>query len=389
LSGRAFILHVMADISILDQSVHAAPKGYTVKGAQEIRIKSVTGSFDGTGAGGSWIPAVQIVDPSGFVVLTAVADSTLAAGASADVSWFPGVAPSGSGGIAGVTWEHNDALVAVEPGGDFEDSSSVAWTVTDDAANTRAKIAATVLTFPSSILHPALVNSEHGWAEFANAGDVLPKGAASRTFEVWAKLNGDPGAHDLYFYMHGPNSVAGDSFGLLHNGNVAFAPNMAFNYGGANSNFTQYIEWNDTNWHHFVVAYDGNVTLQMYLDAQASPTLTLPQVENVAATQPLIIGNFQASGSLGTALLAEMAVYSGQLSSSRVSAHYAARFNGQYSAAVLADAPIVYYRFADAGVGLTMADSSGNGHNGTYSGQFTPNSAANNFCYLVVQGAVV
>lgn len=79
----------MPDISILDPAVHAAPKGYTVKGAQEIILRCVSGSFDGTSAAGSFVPAVQVVDPSGFIVGTYVLGSTLVAGASADVSWFP------------------------------------------------------------------------------------------------------------------------------------------------------------------------------------------------------------------------------------------------------------------------------------------------------------
>jgi hypothetical protein len=95
----------MPDISILDPTVHAAPKGYTIKGSQEIVIKAVTGSFDGTGAAGNYVPAVQVLDPSGFVVGTYTLGTTLTAGASADVSWFPGLgrgSGSGSGGGGGV-----------------------------------------------------------------------------------------------------------------------------------------------------------------------------------------------------------------------------------------------------------------------------------------------
>ena len=86
----------VADVSILDSSVHAAPKGYTVKGAQEIIVRSVTASFDGTSAAGSFVPAVQIVDPSGFVTGTYPLDSPLAVGALADISWFPGLGAGSS-----------------------------------------------------------------------------------------------------------------------------------------------------------------------------------------------------------------------------------------------------------------------------------------------------
>ena len=81
----------MADISIQDPAVHPAPKSYTIAGAQEIILKGVSASFDGSGAASSWVPAVQIVDPSGHVVGTYPCGTALAAGASADVAWFPGV----------------------------------------------------------------------------------------------------------------------------------------------------------------------------------------------------------------------------------------------------------------------------------------------------------
>lgn len=81
----------MTDTPILDPAVAAAPKQYKVAGAQEIVLKGVTASFDGTGAAGSYVPAVQIIDPGGTVIGTYTLNETLAAGASADVSWFPGI----------------------------------------------------------------------------------------------------------------------------------------------------------------------------------------------------------------------------------------------------------------------------------------------------------
>lgn len=81
----------MTDVSILDPPVKAAPKAYTIRGAQEVVVKGVTASFDGTSAAGPFVPAVQIIDPAGIVIGTYVLGQTLAAGASADVSWFPGV----------------------------------------------------------------------------------------------------------------------------------------------------------------------------------------------------------------------------------------------------------------------------------------------------------
>ena len=55
-----------------------------------------------------------------------------------------------------------------------------------------------------------------------------------------------------------------------------------------------------------------------------------------------------------------------------VADHYVAAGGGggSYSAAVLADGPLAYYRLGDSS-GTTMTDSSGNGRNGTYAGSPT------------------
>ena len=81
----------MADVALLDNETAATPTGYTVPGAQEIILKSVTATFDGTGAGGSFVPTLEILAPNGSVLAACPVASSVAAGASADVSWFPRV----------------------------------------------------------------------------------------------------------------------------------------------------------------------------------------------------------------------------------------------------------------------------------------------------------
>lgn len=82
----------MSDVSIRATAVTPAPMDYKVPGAQEIAPKSVTASMDGTGAGSGWYPCLQLLDPAGNVMFSAVSTTVLAAGASADVSWFPHIA---------------------------------------------------------------------------------------------------------------------------------------------------------------------------------------------------------------------------------------------------------------------------------------------------------
>lgn len=81
----------MADVALTIGSSAPAPLGYTVPGAQEIDLVAAFASFDGTGAAGAFLPTLRLKASSGQVVWEAIADTAVAAGASADVSWFPGV----------------------------------------------------------------------------------------------------------------------------------------------------------------------------------------------------------------------------------------------------------------------------------------------------------
>lgn len=66
----------------------AAPVSYTVSGDQRFTLVGVRATFDGTGAGGPFLPCVQILSPAGHV-LSQTIGLAVAAGASADVSFFP------------------------------------------------------------------------------------------------------------------------------------------------------------------------------------------------------------------------------------------------------------------------------------------------------------
>lgn len=88
----------MADVSIVAAATANVPRDYLIPGAQEILPKSVSAQMDGSAAASAWFPCLQVLDPSGRVMFSAVSSTAMAAGASADVSWFPRVtsAPGGS-----------------------------------------------------------------------------------------------------------------------------------------------------------------------------------------------------------------------------------------------------------------------------------------------------
>lgn len=81
----------MADTAYVDRSTQAAPKNYTLAASQLLAVKAIRASLDGTGAGTAFLPALQMVAPDGTVMWTSVPASTIAAGGSADATWFPNV----------------------------------------------------------------------------------------------------------------------------------------------------------------------------------------------------------------------------------------------------------------------------------------------------------
>jgi hypothetical protein len=102
----------MPDGAIVIPDTAAAPKDYTLSGAQEIALKSVRALIDGTGAGSAFLPTLQLLDPNGHVMWEGAAQSTVAAGGSADVSWFPVGAQLGGGDSGAVI-----SAFAQDPGG--------------------------------------------------------------------------------------------------------------------------------------------------------------------------------------------------------------------------------------------------------------------------------
>ena len=66
----------------------SAPLTYTVADAEGFDLAGVRATFDGTGAGGAFLPCVQILSPAGHVMAQTIGSSVLAGG-SADVTFAP------------------------------------------------------------------------------------------------------------------------------------------------------------------------------------------------------------------------------------------------------------------------------------------------------------
>lgn len=85
-----------AQLSIGD--VADAPLTYDVPDAQVIGLVCANAVYDGAGAGGSWLPALELVSDSGHVIARAIPQTSVAAGGSAEVTFGPFLGPPGGGG---------------------------------------------------------------------------------------------------------------------------------------------------------------------------------------------------------------------------------------------------------------------------------------------------
>jgi len=82
------------DRQILVTGTAPAPANWLVPGNGQIRPKTITATFDGSGAGSAFIPTLKIKSDGGKLIGTYPVASSVAAGGSAEVSWFPGLTNS-------------------------------------------------------------------------------------------------------------------------------------------------------------------------------------------------------------------------------------------------------------------------------------------------------
>lgn len=81
----------MADSQFNPLGTVTAPADWTLPASLNLQLKNVYASFDGTSAAGSFVPCLQIISDSGHTVGSYPSATTVAAGASADTTWFPGL----------------------------------------------------------------------------------------------------------------------------------------------------------------------------------------------------------------------------------------------------------------------------------------------------------
>ena len=88
-------------------AVTPAPADFVVPNAAEWVLQVVSATFDGTGAAGAYLPAVQIIGPGGDVAATfADKNVSVAAGSSAEVTFGPFLrSPSAAAASSGIKFD--------------------------------------------------------------------------------------------------------------------------------------------------------------------------------------------------------------------------------------------------------------------------------------------
>ena len=103
------------------------PADWLLPASLEIVPKMAFASFNGAGAGAAFVPCLRIISDSGHVAAEAVANTSVPAGGSADVTWFPWWR-----GVKGVQQPSPNPLGTVWAWWDFSDTSTI---TTDGSGN--------------------------------------------------------------------------------------------------------------------------------------------------------------------------------------------------------------------------------------------------------------
>lgn len=114
----------------------AVPLSYQVPGAQLIQLQAVYGEFDGSGASGSYLPAVEILSQDGLRMMLCPVSSSVAAGSDADATFGPFLGRAGTT-QAYTTVENQGTALPQESILDFEGSGV---TAADDPGNGRTTV---------------------------------------------------------------------------------------------------------------------------------------------------------------------------------------------------------------------------------------------------------
>jgi hypothetical protein len=212
----------VADQQIFMGDSGAAPLVYPVPPAVEFLLKAVNADFDGSAASGEWLPAVVISSDSGHVIARAVDPGTpVAAGGSAEASFFPGVKRTSAGATPtalNIPWafinstggeavSHASSITLAMAGANFATNDASVFTIRAGSP-----------PFQGLALHATGIYLVMWWLEGITNGTAAPAPSATML-----ELNAGTSFNDTY-----PNEIdlaGADAYGYIEQGT---SPNVNF-----------------------------------------------------------------------------------------------------------------------------------------------------------------
>lgn len=199
----------------------------------------------------------------------------------------------------------------------------------------------------------------NGLSQYVSTPSSTALDTTNFTFELWAK----PAQAPKFAYLASSVDFGANRSGwyLAQDDGATFGAGSAWvvriftlNGAGFGGQVAAPISGADI-WVHLAVTYDNtSKVLSIYTNGVLSQAVTttpgangLTYAPNQNSASPLTVGARSTANFFWPGNLAQAAVYGTALSADRVAAHYAAATSaGAYSAAVAADAPLLYHNFA-------------------------------------------
>lgn len=282
----------MADTQYVIGGNLSTPASWTIQPALEIEPKTAYASFNGSGAAGAFYPCLRIISDSGHVSAEAVSTTLVAAGGSADVSWFQDVKQSGQAATSSYLTQALQlgpwAYYTLSDLGTstFLDSSGHGRTTSYDslyvAQNGPAIL--TTSTAPSAILSgPGGVSNNHAITSVVNQAWT----ATVFTLTAWFKTT-YAGTNDQVIAGLGRLDV--DPRSIFAIWLVSHIPVVRmFDNTPAFHSLSGSATLNDGNPHMVAASYDGN-TLRLYADGALANSTVLGVTLNTNPAIAIEIG---------------------------------------------------------------------------------------------------
>ena len=305
-----------------------APEDYTIPDSLEIVPLAVRASFDGTGASGAFYPTLEFVAPGGVVIAECPCFTTIAAGGSADVTWFH-IDQGVSTGPAQSAYEISIlSTLGIRAYWKLDETSG---TIAYDSANAHYN-----LTYQNGVAigqppladgHSATLTSAAGQRigdRIAPPGQAGIQGNGQMTIEGWLKTSSSTLSYPVSSYSA---SADGDFFSVRMEttGKLTY---IIYGTDQVGHGLTSNAAINDGAKHYFACTFDAT-TMKLYIDG-ALDNSTVPAMGGFPLSdhnEGVVLGaNFQGFPGYqdwfnGT--LDEVSLYDLAISAADVAAHYA------------------------------------------------------------------